>query len=565
MQQHRIVPLVLALTLGLAGCDTEMDGPLRPDGGMMMMMGPTTTYYADVAPLIARECLGCHVEGGIGPFPLDSYPAVVENAEYVVPAVMTGYMPPWMPDPACREFEHQRGLAPAERAVFERWVDEGMVEGDPADQPPLPPAPPTFTATHVAHMTEPYLPDATLPDDYRCFLLDHTFEGDSFLTGRNVVPGAGSLVHHVLVYAVPPDMVAAIEAEDARVDGPGYTCFGGPVPTAADAEGGSLGLVGLGGWVPGALPAIAREGRGTYVPAGSRLVMQVHYNLLTNDPELDSTEVHMQITTDPPEFGVTTFPTAIRDLNIRAGVAENRHRRVFRNYRSEAMQLTALTPHMHLLGTEISMNRVPAFDASGDPECLVDVPHWDFNWQQTYVFREDDPVTLAPGEGLELRCVYDNSDSNQPVINGEPVESRDVTWGEGTLDEMCLLYVSHETPWTGPPTESGCGAVDACMASCTTDDAQCLLACEGLDVTCRICNLEATAGCARDTCLARYAPNATCFDSCILSYVLLGGSFDRCMETECPTGAWAPARDCIAGVLEAGTCDSQLTACGIAR
>ncbi len=555
--------LVIALILASLGCDGGDLDPLRPDA-QMPMTGPETTYYEHVSPLVARECLGCHVEGGIGPFPLDSYDAIVEVAEYVEPAVMTGYMPPWMPDRSCREFEHQRGLIASERDTIVRWIQQGLLRGDPADQPPLPAPPPAFEATHVARMAEAYTPNPELPDDYRCFVLDHVFERDTFLTGRTVVPGARELVHHVLVYGVSADAMEDIEAADAADAGPGYTCFAGPIPSTGDSQGGTLGVVGMGGWVPGQIPFLEREGRAVYLPAGTRIVMQIHYNTLSDDPAPDMTEYHMRLTEEPPEQRSTTFPLVIQDLDIRAGAPENLHRRTFRSYRSEPVHITGFTPHMHLLGTEIGLTRVPAIGASAEPECMIDVPRWDFSWQQSYRVREDQPIDLLPGEGLELRCQYDNSPSNQPVVNGEQVEPRDVTWGEGTLDEMCLLYVQEELPWTGVPAAGGCEAAEACLGECATDDTQCLLDCEGIDFGCRICTLQSTSGCARDTCLPSFAPAAACFDTCILSYVLLGGSFDRCMATECPT-TWDAARSCIAGVVEAGTCDAQLAGCGISR
>ena len=171
-------------------------------------------------------------------------------------------------------------------------------------------------------------------------------------------------------------------------------------------------------------------------------------------------------------------------------------------------------------------------------------------------------------------CAYDNSAANQPVINGEHVEPRDVTWGEGTLDEMCLLYVQQEVALAQAPA-LGCEPMADCLTGCTTDDAQCLLACEGVGAGCRVCNLNATLGCARDACLSALAPLAltptrdhdtlNCLDRCITSYAMMGGSFDRCMATECAGDTWATARDCVAGVLMAGTCDAELAGCGISR
>jgi hypothetical protein len=542
--------IALAAFVALAGCEGGSGGPVRPDAAT----GSAPTYHADVAPLMRRECLSCHLEDGVGPFPLDTYERVREHAESVVDAVESGYMPPWLPDRACREYAGARGLDDAERDVFARWLAGGMRRGDPADAPPPPEDPPELVETDVARMVEPYTPDPTQPDDYRCFLLDHTFEDDAFLTGSEVVPGAASLVHHVLVYGVGADQVAGVEAADAADAGPGYTCFGSPIPNADR-------LIMLGAWVPGMVPDIAGEGRGIYVPAGGRIVMQVHYNLLSGDPAPDSTEYHMEVTETEPERHLTTFATYILDLDIPAGEPHALHRATFRSYRTDPIRLTAVGPHMHLLGTQIGGRLLPARDAEGEPECLVDIPRWDFDWQQGYRFREDDPVVLGPGEGIELTCVYDNSETNQPVFNGERVEPRDVSWGEGSLDEMCLLYVQHEEPWTGPPPQ-GCDALDGCMASCGEGEVECLLRCEGLGSGCRICAVDGTLGCARDACSSAFEPAEACIQSCRRSYVVLGGSFERCMRTECGD-AWPGVIECVSEIVADGTCDDELSACGI--
>ena len=89
-------------------------------------------------------------------------------------------------------------------------------------------------------------------------------------------------------------------------------------------------------------------------------------------------------------------------------------------------------PHMHLLGTRISTLLI------GGP-VLVDIPRWDFHWQQAFSFKE--PVRIKPDDVLSIECTYDNSATNQPVVNGQQQAPREVTWGEGTNDEMCLSYL----------------------------------------------------------------------------------------------------------------------------
>lgn len=520
----RAIRLSLLATLALVvGCDEGTSGPLRPDAAT----GDAPTYYRDVAPLVQRECAGCHLEGGIAPFTLEDYESVRERADIIIDAVESGLMPPWMADPSCRSFEHERGLTSDERAVFRRWRDTGMQRGSIDDLPEPPPGPPAFEATHVARMTEPYTPDPSAPDDYRCFVLDFIPDRDLFLTGHAVVPGASSLVHHVLVYGVPPELLSRVAAADAADAGPGYTCFGGVLggDGGTDRDFSALTLINLGAWIPGQVPHVEAEGRAIYLPAGSRIVMQVHYNLLESAPEPDRTEYHMQLSETEPEYLVQTGPLANLDLDIRAGAPEVRVAKIYRNYGAEPLRITGFTPHMHLLGKQLRADRVSAATSEA-AECLIDVPRWDFDWQQSYAVRADDSITVAPGEGVQLTCVYDNSPTNQPIVNGMQVEPRDVSWGEGTLDEMCLLYFQHEQPWTGPPAR-GCEGTEACLADCDAGDVACLWACEGLAGGCRVCLLESTLQCARSSCVPSYLPAAACIQSCIMSYAFLGGSFER--------------------------------------
>jgi hypothetical protein len=91
---------------------------------------------------------------------------------------------------------------------------------------------------------------------------------------------------------------------------------------------------------------------------------------------------------------------------------------------------------MHALG---SGGKIGIVRANGPPdmlEPLLSIPNWDFAWQETYLLKE--PVILEPGDELDVECHFDNTASNQVVVDGERLPPRDVNWGDGTTDEMCL-------------------------------------------------------------------------------------------------------------------------------
>ena len=78
-----------------------------------------------------------------------------------------------------------------------------------------------------------------------------------------------AIVHHTIVYAQLPQDKAAVDALDADDPLPGYECFGGA--GWADA-------ITVGASAVGSLPKAFPNGSGAPLPAGTRYVVQVHYN-----------------------------------------------------------------------------------------------------------------------------------------------------------------------------------------------------------------------------------------------------------------------------------------------
>ena len=97
--------------------------------------------------------------------------------------------------------------------------------------------------------------------------------------------------------------------------------------------------------------------------------------------------------------------------------------------------------HMHLRGRDISVQLNP-----GTPEAqtLLHIPAWDFHWQDVYYLEK--PITVGPGDTIRVRCSYDNSKANQPVVGTKQLTPRYVLWGEGSTDEMCLAMLSVAIP-----------------------------------------------------------------------------------------------------------------------
>ena len=432
---------LLVLPVLATACDGASDPAATP-----------VTWHADIRPIVEQRCATCHQPGGVGPVdftdPADWDGGPAPWAALASGAVAAGTMPPWMPSDACYPIQDDRGLTDAQRELFAAWAAQDHAVGDPADYAaPTEEARPMVdrkaawgAADYVLSSPVPYDISTALPDDYRCIILDHDFPVDTWLRGVEVVPDQRAWVHHLILYQFSPDQVPGLLAEDAQTpDEIGYPCFNNPNAETMMA------------WAPGQNGEFLPEGVGRYVEAGSKWVVQIHYNTLGADPAdvpSDQTTVEIWEYDAQPERAVLTAPFPHMGIQIPAGDPNVVEREDFtvRDVFGELpfdLPIMGVMAHMHQLGTAISLEAKTPGEGNS---CLVDIPRWDFNWQQSYYFPEDDWFIATSDTTFKMTCQYDNSAANQLVVNGEALEPRDVFWGENTTDEMCLTYLMAVLP-----------------------------------------------------------------------------------------------------------------------
>ncbi len=379
--------------------------------------GDGVTWYRDVLPVAQARCMGCHRDGGIGSFTMEDVKVAQSYAGLMKSATATREMPPWMPDPACQSFHDARILGDDEIALFAAWADGGALAGDPADAPAPVPPPSLGKVDIVLEASAPYTPDDGLgDDDYRCLVLDPKHGAALSLVGVNFLPDQADMVHHVVLFAV--DRQTALN-KDAGTPGLGWTCFGGPgTPGAMNT---------LGAWVPGSPPLMYPQGTGLTLATSDVIVMQMHYNfenLGGAAPKPDQTRVQLQYAAGP----VTTAKMIpIVDMGFTIPKNSMGYSHGAEMTFQQSTRLYGMLPHMHKLGRQISIT-------SSALGCMIDIPDWDFHWQQFYFYENHQGMVLPAKSKLKLECTWDNPGA-QPV-----------GWGEGTADEMCVAFVYTTTP-----------------------------------------------------------------------------------------------------------------------
>ncbi len=512
--------------------------------------GEHLTYHADIEPILDANCMPCHAADGVAPFRLHDYESTKLAGEAVANAVEARRMPPWPASPDCRHYLDERLLNDDAIATIRAWADGGRNEGEPVEDTAakltneLPPP------TIALRPKDAYAPSTTNPDDYRCFPLEHAFAEESYLVRSVVRPDQNELVHHALVYMVPPAFAHRVPALDADDDGPGYECFAGPLVPGAEV---------IAAWVPGSTRGAPSKDVAIRIPAGAQLVLQMHYNTLAAAPEPDKSTLEMWFLDEQPSHLLRVRPFAHLGFSIDAGDPDSQQSRRFINTSEEPWTVVAASPHMHLLGASI---RMTAEHADGKEACLVDVPRWQFGWQQQYRFLPDEAVVIQPGEAVRLDCVYDNSAGNQPIVDGSRRQPEKITWGEGTLDEMCLGYLMMIQPYAPlPEVGVGCNDFDTCYATCRQNRfglaSGCALQCSSSESdTCSQCVIPAMFQCTINSCPTTAGQVIECLESCTLE-----GDTNACVSRQC--GTMLVAYDqCLKPLADAGECDDWTTVCG---
>lgn len=82
-------------------------------------------YETEIAPILIERCVGCHVEGGIGPFAMNSHMMIQGWSPMIREVIMTGRMPPMQVDPAVREFRNSGNMPVEERQKLIHWINAG--------------------------------------------------------------------------------------------------------------------------------------------------------------------------------------------------------------------------------------------------------------------------------------------------------------------------------------------------------------------------------------------------------------------------------------------------------
>jgi hypothetical protein len=456
----------LILSFFLAGCSNDVNDDVNND------KPPTDTseepssaepnWYKHVQPIVAENCQRCHSDGNALTFSLENPEVVSALGPSILGKVRGSDSPPfYMPPFNARDTEecappnpwrNDLRLSEADIQIFEDWIEIGAPLGDESDAAPFSiPQPSTLEGgDEVQELLSAgqTIQEGEIEDLYRCFSLDPGLDAERWITGLEVLPGNLDVVHHVVLFTD-----AAGASADLLDAAGGYDCYGGAGVGQSSV---------LMGWAPGGDVLEFPTDSGFAIPAGGRLVMQIHYHPVLDavgeTADLSGIKVRWADTAPSKNSLVEPYGGIFENhadsnkweeppFSVPAGSTDHTEtwREPFDFVPSGVdARIWSVFPHMHLIGRDI---RVSIEHGDGTETCLTHIPSWDFEWQLSYLYDSpfDELPRVVSTDTLVIRCTFDNSATN-PFMDYFLAEAGldapiDMGVGEDSLDEMCAVIL----------------------------------------------------------------------------------------------------------------------------
>jgi WD40 repeat protein len=263
---------------------------------------------------------------------------------------------------------------------------------------------------------------ASGPDVFRNFVIPTKLTEDKWVRGIEFRPSARKVVHHALFAQVAGGSLAARDGADGR---PGFGGMG--AVGVINDRGGSRSL---GGWAVGATPTMFPQGFAALLPKGSEFLLQMHFHL-SGKPETEKSLIGIYFADKAPQKNLFSVELpALFGVGAGIDIPPGETRFTIRDSFTLPGDVSVYSAiaHAHYLAKEM---KATATLPDGSTRPLLWIRDWDFNWQDTYVYKQ--PFTLPKGTRLDATISYDNSADNPRNPITPP---RRALWGEQSFDEM---------------------------------------------------------------------------------------------------------------------------------
>jgi hypothetical protein len=418
-------------------------------GAVLAVAGATwaadekVTFSKHVAPILQAKCQSCHEPGSIGPMSLMTYKEVRPWARAIRDRVGTRQMPPWHIDRSVgvQRFKNDMSLTDEQVATIAKWVDEGAVEGDPKDLPPLrapvsklywqgeadgygPPdivvKAPEYTMPAVSQ-DQWWRPTVDIPGLTEPRWVRMVEIRPSNLQGRKIL-------HHSIAHLIlkdDPDSVNRGIASSRRPSADDPVDLGAQRPNLME-------------WAIGKGYDRYPDGTGKLILPGERISWDQHVHAVGEEVTMGS-ELGLWLYPKGQEpkhriylVGFTGLKNGPAGLDIPPNsVAHTEGFTVLK----ENTVITNFQPHFHLRGKAM---QVEAILPDGSTQVVSYVENFNFNWMTNYIYTDEAAPAFPKGTVVHVTAFYDNTRNNK----NNPDPDQWVGYGDRTVDEMAHAWMN---------------------------------------------------------------------------------------------------------------------------
>jgi hypothetical protein len=330
-------------------------------------------------------------------------------------------MPPWHADTTFRTFHNQRALSEEALHQIQSWIKNGAPAGEPLKNKVLKPV--FFPAPdQVIKFQRPFIIPGNNEEQYRFFVIPMGNTSPVYLKGVGFVPQNKVLAHHCRIMIDTTGRIRPFDGASVWQAGPQLEKMNIPLANSFWT-----------GWVPGNFPVFYPNGVAKVLPSNADLVVNMHYAPSAKE-ESDQSEIHLYYAKGKPRRIIETLvfdetwvmnkpfefqPDTVITFYMRSPVLP------------ADLSLLSVLPHMHLLGKTFKSF---AITPDGDMIPLINIPDWDFNWQQTYQYNQ--LLKIPRGSVIYAEATFDNTRNNPKNPYFPPAR---IKYGWGTKDEMMNL------------------------------------------------------------------------------------------------------------------------------
>ena len=404
------------------------------------------TFSKDVAPVFQAKCQSCHEPGSIAPMSLMTYQEARPWAKSIRARVATRQMPPWHIDKSVgvQKFKNDMSLTDQQIDTILAWVDQGAIEGNPADLPaPRPVAtslfwqgerdgygPPDFVVKSAEYTmpaisqdqwwrpTPVDIPGLTEPRWARMVEIR-----PSNLQGRKIL-------HHSIAHLILNNDPEAVNRGIASGRRPNT-----PDDPQQDLVNQRPNLM---EWAIGKGYDRYPDGTGKLLLPGEKIQWDQHVHAVGEEVTAGS------------ELGIWLFPkgqepkhriylvpfTGLKNGTAGLDIPPNSvaHTEGFTVLKENTV-ITNFQPHFHLRGKAM---QVEAILPDGGAQVISYVENFNFNWMTNYIYADEAAPAFPKGTVIHVTAYYDNTKANK----NNPDSDQWVGYGDRTVDEMAHAWMN---------------------------------------------------------------------------------------------------------------------------